>query len=366
MESSGNDILTTSMAVLLAICLLFWNEGRVNVTAVAKTATDVAAIARPEDAQGKFVSVTGAAIANTPLGDGLFLLPGNYVMVDRTVEMYAWEQEKHTDSDDKTTYTYDAVWTNSPADSSNFHHSANHQNPPKAIPDQLFAVPSVQIDRYTLPLSGLNQVSNHRRSCVSGAKSYSLIEGVGVTLPESGSVQLTPQNSQVTGTAIRTPDYIFQGSGRPQNPDIGDLRVCYTVLPVGETVTAFGQLAHTQIQPYFHRKQPIHRLIAGTRPIAIALLGLEELLWRWLLRLFGFGLMWWGLYAMGAPVVAFLHVMPWVADITKVTMIVGSLALTLGLSTITILIAWLVYYPLLLFSGLAVVIGIGFVLWGRR
>ena len=365
------------LAFLFSFYVLFWNEGRVNLAEIAKTAIDISAfsVATSIDAhaQGKLISVTGVDTSNAPLGDGLFLLPGKYILVDRTVEMYAWDEtenthrEKHVGGSETrtTTYTYSSEWTNRPENSSSFRDSANHQNPPKAFPDQLYKVPSFHFGRYTLDLSSLTQVLNHRNSCVQGSTTIAGVDvnlpeagGMGINLPEAGHLQLTPQNSRVSGGAIRMPDYLFKGRGSPDHPNVGDLRVCYTVLLAGQGVTAFGKLDGTQIVPYVHQNTQIQRLIPGTRITAIALLGREEALWRWVFRVGGWLLMWMGLAFMGTPVAAFLDVIPWVGDVAEGMALAGSAITTLILSIITILVSSLVHHPVALAVALCFTIGV--------
>jgi Transmembrane protein 43 len=365
LQSSCLGSIFALIAFVLSFYLLFWNEGRVNLAQLAKTASDISTLA-PADRQGQLVTVTGAATAKTLLGDGLFLRPGPYVLIDRTVEMYAWREDKQTRREkhvggsetEVTTYTYSSAWTDQPGNSSQFGQVENHQNPPKALADELYQVPSIQIGRYSLDLQNLRHVSNHYTSCQNDSVRYTLIEGVGVNMPKLGLLPLQSQNTQVSGQAVRRGDYIFQGTGTPDQPRIGDVRVCYRVLPTAQIVTALGQLTQAQITPYLHRTTPVHRLIPGTRAAAIALLGDEEMLWRWALRGMGFALMWWSLTQIGAPLVALFDVLPWLGWIAESATSVGSLIAAFMLSSATILVSSFVHHPIVLASVLGMSLGI--------
>jgi Transmembrane protein 43 len=129
------------LSIFIAINTLHWNETRVNMASLAHESVDASTTAAT---QGQLVSVTGPILTNLPLGDDRFLRPGNYVAVDRTVEMYSWKESKQIQRQKKlggseietTTYTYTGGWTLDPQDSSKFAHAAAYRNPPKAIPDR--------------------------------------------------------------------------------------------------------------------------------------------------------------------------------------------------------------------------------------
>ena len=52
-------------------------------------------------------------IQATPIGDAPYVRPGNYLTLNRSVQMYAWEQTSKKDGD-KTIYDCEKSWTSSP------------------------------------------------------------------------------------------------------------------------------------------------------------------------------------------------------------------------------------------------------------
>jgi Transmembrane protein 43 len=343
--------------------VLFWNEGRLNQAEFAKSAVDVSTIASPTAAQGKFVSASGFIRADSPLDDDLFLLPGKYIVVNRTVEMYAWKETKNTEREKHaggsetqvTTYSYDSEWANQPEDSKHFRYEQNHRNPPKPFADKLFKVPSAQIGRYAIDINSLSNVTNYRASCATDQTGLRLDDiHRSIQLPKSGWLTLTAQNSRAQGKAIRTADYIFQGKGAPQTPQIGDTRVCYSVLPAEAMVTVFGGLEQSTITPYAHKDTQLLRLIPGTRTAAIAALGQEEALWRWLLRFTGFFMMWIGLLLMSSPLVAVLDVIPFLGWFAEGATALGSLLVAFVLSVITMVVSSMVHHPIALLLSVCV------------
>jgi hypothetical protein len=219
-------------------------------------------------------------------------------------------------------------------------------------------VPSAQIGQYAIDMNSLSNVTNYRASCESN-DSISRWDGIhqSIQLPKSSALNLNDQNSRIAGKAIRTSNYVFQGKGSPQSPKIGDVRVCYSVLPAEATVTVFGALQQAQIKPYVHKDTPLLRLIPGTRSVAIAALGQEESWWRWLFRLGGFLLMWVGLFFMGSPMVAVLDVIPLLGWIAEYATAISSLVVAFVLSAITILISSILHHPIALISFVCVTAG---------
>ena len=275
--------------------------------------------------QGKLVSVTGSILTDLPLGDDQFLIPGNYAVVDRTVEMYSWYEREQTQKKKKlggseietTTYTYTKKWTKDSIDSSKFKYAAAHSNPTKSIPDRLFKATSVRIDRYNLDMNSLSYVTNFRSNCSnrnlgnlwSESKTTSMYRSI--VLRSSDALTLTAQNTQQQSNSIITPKYIFRGLGSPQAPQVGDVRVCYAVMPVGAMVTVFGRLDQSQITVYPYQNVQFLRLIPGNRLAALKILGNEEIIWKWVFRFLGFFLMWLGIAALLYPIVVLFDFFPW-------------------------------------------------------
>ncbi len=365
-SSSCFALILGLLLFLSSFVLLVWNESKLNLATVAQSAIDISTIADPGTAQAKLVSVTDRITTTVPLGDDRFLLPGKYVVVDRTVEMYAWEEQQKTERRKQiggsetqvTTYTYESRWNTNPKNSRDFKYSQNHHNPPKAIPDQLFKVAAAQVGQYSLDMNSFSRISERRASCDGTGTLSEWGQGGTVYLPQTGYLQLTAQNSRVSGGALRTDRYIFQGSGSPQTPQIGDLRVCYSVLPVDTVVTVFGKLDQNRITPYLHRQTPLYRLLPGTRQAAIGALTQEHNLWTWIFRGGGFLMMWFGLMLLGSPFSAVLDGIPGLGSVAEGFTLISSLIAALMLSTVTILAAMLLNHPIALLLAVGITIGV--------
>lgn len=364
--SSCFGVILGLLLFLGSFVLLIWNEGKLNLATVAQSAVDISTIADPATVEAKLVSVTDRITTTMSLGDDRFLLPGKYVVVDRTVEMYAWDEQQKTESRKQiggsetqvTTYTYESRWSASPKNSNNFKYSQNHRNPPKAIPDQLFKVPDARIGRYSLDMNSFSKVAERRASCDGTGTISEWGQGGTLYLPQTEYLQLTAQNSRVSGGALRTERYIFQGAGSPQAPKIGDVRVCYSVLPVDTVVTVFGKLDQNRITSYLHQQTPVYRLLPGTRQAAIATLTQEHTMWTWIFRGGGFLMMWFGLMLLGSPLSTFLSVVPFLGSFAEGLTLVSSLITAFVLSTVTILAGMLLNHPIALLLAIGVTMGV--------
>lgn len=64
---------------LLSFWVLWWGEGRIDLSDVAKKSVEVKADSVDKSAEGKLISVTGELKSDEKLDDPQFLLPGNYL-----------------------------------------------------------------------------------------------------------------------------------------------------------------------------------------------------------------------------------------------------------------------------------------------
>src|SRR3990172_7928362 len=89
------------LLVIASFVVLFMNEGRTNYAEVAQTATTV----ENRSAETDFIYVTGKLDSTETLGDDLMLRDEKYLAYSRTVDMYAWVEEKEEVGENTNTYT---------------------------------------------------------------------------------------------------------------------------------------------------------------------------------------------------------------------------------------------------------------------
>jgi len=346
--NSIKGVIIGLILFVVSFGLLYWNEGRVDLSNIAKTATETssATVSRDASLAGKFISTTGNVNSDQVIGDNLFLNPDKYVTAKRQVEMYSWieKSESHSKTNTggsettETTYTYSKGWEENPKSSSNFKHPEGHENSPKSL------------DSYT------NKVT----TATIGAYNF---DPQSVTLPNFSQLPLNFQNVTLNdGVTLANDSYVFikkSADGTFDNPQIGDLRVSYHVLRPGFDGTIFGKLSGSKIDPYFGQGGVnLYRLFIGTRDQAISTLHTEYTRLLWILRLVGFLLMWFGLSALFGPISVLLDILPIFGAISR--SIIGGItfAVAFVLTIVTILVSMIVHSLIALVIALVLTVGV--------
>jgi hypothetical protein len=276
----------------VSFVILSSTEGRVSWVDLAKKAELLNAQNLNDRAVGKLVSISAPALAQAPTGDSIYLKPGDYLAVERKVEMFSWIEEKETKRDknlggsetQRTTYSYHKDWTHEPAESSRFKISKDNFNPAPLLRGDSARAAEIRLGAYRVEGSSLQ-----------------LPAGVPLTLsPETISL---PVDGRLVGG-----DAIFRGAGSPDHPKVGDLRIRYEVVRAGFNGTLLGKLeAGGLITSYIDPKTDvrIHRLFRGSHDEALAQFKSERKLMTWFLRAVGFFAIGIGLSLCLAPLAVF-------------------------------------------------------------
>lgn len=353
----GSRIMGSFMGALVGIflffgsfVLLYWNEGRTDFSKVAKLAVPISAEAVDASADGKFVSVTGTVKTEETVGDGYFLNLGNWLAVDRRVEMYAWNETKSTKSQtntggsstETTTYTYDKRWVSNPESSADFRHPEGHENP--AMP---------------------NMEGSSGRVGKAKIGAYDLAMGE-ITLPDFKDLSLSTNLLELKdGFTLADSKYLFKGKGSSASPEVGDLRVSYSVVPNGFDGTVFGKLEGSTLRTYMTEKgDTLYRLFYGGRDAAIKTLATEFTVLTWILRGVGFLMMFIGLLMFFGPISVFLDVLPIFGHVSRAAIGGLSFLVSLVLSLVTILVSML-FHSLMAVAVVVGILVIGLVMWIR-
>jgi hypothetical protein len=123
----GESLKGILFGIILTICasiLLFWNEGRsIKTTRALNEASSVlVALSTPDVDPAndrKLVYVSGDATTTETLDDKSFSISAKALRLRRTVEIYQWRENQHTETfkdaggstTKRTTYTYEKVWS---------------------------------------------------------------------------------------------------------------------------------------------------------------------------------------------------------------------------------------------------------------
>lgn len=320
---------------LASFAVLYYNEGRVDLSKVAKTAINIdSSQAAPAEANGKLVSTNGKITSSETLGDDLYLAPAKYLAVNRSVEMYAWvESSSSSDktntggsSTSTTTYDYKKQWTSIPSDSSNFKVPDGHANPTKGIEDARKIVGTAKIGNFDLDMANIE-------------------------LPPFTAVTVNDTNIKVKDAAKISGNYVFvpgKGStGTMDQPQLGDMKITYTVVKQDIDATVFGKLDGTKLIPFVDASKDnakLYRIFtAGGTDAAIGQLSGEHTTMTWILRAVGFLMMWIGLSALFGPISTLLDVLPFFGSLSRAMIGVVTFVVSIVLTIATILVSMIAH-----------------------
>lgn len=153
---SIKGVAAGALLFFVSFIVLWMNEGRVDLSEIAKKSTPVKPDAVDSKQNGKFVSVTGALTSEEKVGDPELLNPGSYIKLDRAVEMFAWVEKKDSKTETKlggkkvttTTITYAKEWTANPKRPSDFERPEGHENPALPLESEHFAATKAMVGSY--------------------------------------------------------------------------------------------------------------------------------------------------------------------------------------------------------------------------
>lgn len=329
---------------IASFAVLYWNEGRDDLSIIAKTAIGVNSQIQNTDQSlnNKLIFTTGVVNFSGNIGDNLFLKSGKFLAIERKVEMYSWIEETSTKSKtnvggsetQETIYTYTKDWTDNPVNS--FKYPEGHTNPQKSIADGTFKAQNVTIGVYG-------------------------IDFLSIKYPRLTDLPLDNQNTILSqGAQLAENKYVFiskTANGTFSAPQVGDLRVSYEVLRPGFEGTVFGRLSGNKIANYTNEDgHDIYRLFTGSRNEALSTMHSEYRTSVWLLRLLGFLCMCLGLFLLFGPISTILDVLPILGTISRVVIGIAILIVSLVLSIVTILVSMIFHNIISLIVAIILVV----------
>jgi hypothetical protein len=336
---------------------LFWNEGRSVQT--AKSLVEGASLAIDIDParinpanEGKLIHVTGNIKAGSEPRDAEFGVAAAGLRLLRTVEMYQWEEEQKTEtrkntggSEEKvTTYSYVRGWSKTPVDSSKFKVTDGHGNPAMRYRAADFVGGDVTLGAFR--------------------PGRQIVE----RLPASQELRVTQAEAEVLRARLNRPvqanDGKFYLGADPSQPQIGDMRISYTLTPAG-VVSITGRQSGSDIAKYqTHAGDPLLMVEPGTlsatemfQQAQRANVGMT-----WLIRAFGALVMFIGFSLILNPLVVVADVVPLIGNILGAGTWLVSLIATVVIAPLVIAIAWLWYRPLVSLAVIAAAVAIAILL----
>lgn len=345
-------VLVGLLLIVIALGLLFWNEGRSVKRYKTLKEGSGAVISVKSDTvdaknEGKLVHMTGKADTTATLTDPVFGVSANALKLDRIVEMYQWKETSHTETKKKlgggkkkvTTYTYDKIWSKNTIHSGRFKKQDGHQNPGSMPYKSLEQVAdNVTFGAFKLPLSLVSKINRFE----------SLLVEPNMPLPESLKDTVKPNDGGY---------YIGES---PASPQVGDVRVRFRIVKPVEISIVSKQVGDT-FEPYQTKAGgTIELLETGVFSADTMFKSAQNSnkVFTWIFRIVGFVLMLIGWSLIFSPLSVIADVVPFIGSIVAVGTGIIAFLISLILSLLTIAIAWVFYRPVLGVSLLVVVIAL--------
>jgi len=368
---SIKGLLFGAVLFIVAFPILWMNEGRsVRRYKALNEGQGVTISVKSESIdpanESKLIHTTGKAVTDETLTDPDFNISGSFLRMRRKVEMYQWVEEKETKKEKKlggseetvTTYTYKKEWRDSLVDSSEFDEPQGHQNPSFMACDEVeYQVSSAKLGAFQLTQDQISRISNFTAKALSADTEipFALAEKTAI-VGNSFYISVTPlvmEETQADGT-VKTKKIV------PTTPQIGDAKVTFETVANNQDISLMYQQIGDTFAPYQTKNGTIAELRTGIH-------SQEEMyesarsanaMTTWLLRLLGLVVMFIGLSMLFRPLSVLADVVPFIGNIVGVGTGVISFMIALGLSLLTIAVAWLFYRPLLSIVLMALIVGV--------
>jgi hypothetical protein len=356
----GQSIVGVLFGIVLILgsaVLLFWNEGRAVQTARSLAEgegiivdADAARIDPAND--GKLVHVSGDLKTTTPLSDPELGVSTKAARLVRTVEMYQWKEESHTETrknfggseEHVTTYKYVQTWSENRIDSARFKRPDGHGNPQMRYRRFEVAARDATLGAFRPSDAVLTHLAAAREFRLDAA----LLDTV----------------RQRAGASVRIEDGRIYIGADPAQPHVGDLRISYHVAAEGP-VSVIARQNGSGFEEYQTKAgDRLLMLRSGTLSAGemFKAAEAENRVLTWVLRLVGVVAMLIGWMLMMRPLVVLADIIPFLGNVIGAGTGVVALLVTAVVAPIVIAVAWLWYRPLVsagvLVVGFAIAYGI--------
>ncbi len=342
-RSVGGVLVGLILAVAM-VAVLFWNEGRAVTTARSLAEGAGAVISVPVDKvdpvnEGELVHTTGPLTTSDEVSDPDFAIESKGVRLVRTAEMFQWVENSKSETNTKlgggeetvTTYSYAKEWQDRPIASSEFKQASNHQNPPMELGSRSFQIHEGKLGAFTLDEPVFDRIGDSNPLTITPSQ-----------LPDIAAAY--PGTERVSVVDGR----IYLGAN-PTSPAIGDYRIGYQLVPLGD-ISVIGRQTGDRFSPYQtvagdelllvdSGRVPAEKMFADAVSVNTLITWLVRAGCLLLLAI-GFGL-------LLAPLGVLADVIPFVGSIVRMGTGLVAFVLALLVGTATIAVAWFWYRPLL-------------------
>lgn len=354
--NSLKGILLGLALFAIGVWLIAWNEGRAVKTAKglqegAASVVSVEAGSLDKTNEGRLVHLIGLATSPELLKDDLFGIEVQALKLRRQAEMYQWREKTSSKSRTKvgggtetvTTYDYEKIWSDKVIPSGDFKESDGHRNPSTmTVTSPTRVAKEITVGEFKLGPGLTSQVGQFEPLPLPAE------------LPEGWTL--------ADGKAFKSAD--------PANPQVGDLRVQYTIAPPVE-VSVIAVQRGGKLEPYLTKTgTSIEMLNHGT--IAAAEMFEQAVaantFMTWLLRLGGLILLFVAVRVVLGPLAVAADVLPFLGGLMRFGTSLIAALIAIPTAFITMAVAWIAYRPALAIGLLviAVVIPVALVLMRGR
>ena len=343
-------IIIGSVLFFGSFVLLYWNEGRVDLSKVAKTAIEVDAIKNVGADHDKPVRLSGEATSSEVIGDDLILIPGKYLYVNRKAEVYAWTERKESETKKDTVgggetttthYYYEKLWVNQAENDGNFNSSEKHdyENKHNERIDNTKALQRVAE-------SGSKQVETIIMGHYTMNTSNLIFPSPQEVTNLEGKLDLSKLNSY--GKEIKSKYLYVRKASGTTGDQVGDERMSFSVVNYPFKGCAFGKLDGTELKIYnvdiaMKNKATLFHLFDSDCESAITILYQTFQFWLWFCRMAGFLMMFIGLMLVFDLISTVLDIIGIIGDISRFLINTILFVLALSLSIITIVVSAIVH-----------------------
>lgn len=308
----------------------------------------------------KLVYTYGETTTDDILTDNEFGIEINALKLKRKVEMYQWKEfsksrkEKKIGGGEETIkdYTYKKVWSDELINSSDFKLWEDHQNPSgKDYANFEIAASQVDFGEFALGDNIIKHFSNYQ---------VLSIKDIDITKFMNAKIITEQDKTLEEGNSIQK---LYFGYGSNQNPQIGDYKVSFQFVEIGDysiiakqsgdNLTAYETSTGSSILLIKDGKVSAKKMFDEAQ-------GNNTIL-TWVLRGVGLFMMYLGIMMMFNIVTTIANIIPFLGTLADlgVSLFAGIISLTLSL--ITIAIAWIFYRPIL--GAVILVAALGIILF---
>lgn len=326
---SFTQLMLALALFVMAFALLYWNENKTLLETLRLSEGSKLVVSLPSDQpdsdnNGQLVHVSGVVSTKDVLSDELFYLSANVIALNRIVEMYQWQEEGPQDGE-AGAVSYSKVWSKQPIVSSKFRQPQGHSNPKMELSSSSYVAENVFLGGFVLSDSFIAQLS--------GVEDYPLVE--------DDYVKINPDMS-----SFKLYRGMYYRGANPETPEIGDIRVRYTALKHGQTVSVVGMQNVDRIETFNTDYSAIKLLAPGVIDADTMLR--QEVKARpvsdiWWLRFAGWSVMLVSIWMALGSFVVLHHIMPFVSGLVGYNKFEMSFFVSLAQALLTVAVAWVNY-----------------------